>query len=389
MVRASDYRHDELQAALRKALSLVGGLEKFLKPKAKVFVKINHLSPEAPAERGICTNPVFSAEVLRLLKEYGLEITIGDDIQSKGKDGFLITGYRQLSEELGIRLVNLKEYGFKEVKTNGEVLKKAYISPLVLESDFVINLPKLKTHSFTVLTGAVKNMFGVIPHGLRLEYHRRFVRSDIFSQMLVDLFSSARPHLTIMDAIDAMEGEGPSAGRKKRVGVILVSEDAVAVDAVASRIVGLNPLDIMTTFHAHQRGLGTGAIANIEVVGERISDVEIRDFKHSAVAVGFLRRKIPAFLYAYIQSQLVLTPEVARDTCEACLECINICPSHAAKLEHSSVHIDNSLCIHCMCCHEVCRFQAIRLKQKPLGRAVRGLIFLHNKMRRVTAKNQN
>lgn len=387
MVRASDYRCDELQAALRKALSLIGGLEKILKPKAKVFVKINHLSPEAPAERGICTHPVFTGEVLRLLKEYGLEMTIGDDIQSKRKDGFFITGYRQLSKELGVRLVNLKEYGFKEVNSNGEVLKKVYVSPLVLESDFVVNLPKLKTHSFTVLTGAVKNMFGVIPHGLRLEYHRRFVRSDVFSQMLVDLFSCARPHLTIMDAIDAMEGEGPSAGKNKRVGVILASQDAVAVDAVASRIVGFDPLDIMTTFHAHRRGLGTGAIDNIEVVGERVSDVEVSDFKHSAVAVGFLRRKIPAFLYAYIQSQLVLTPEVARDKCEACLECINICPSQAATLEHGSVNIDNNLCIHCMCCHEVCRLQAIRLKQKPLGKVVRGLIFLHNKMRRLSGQN--
>jgi uncharacterized protein (DUF362 family)/Pyruvate/2-oxoacid:ferredoxin oxidoreductase delta subunit len=383
VVRASNYRCDELQPALRRALSLIGGLENILKPKAKVFVKINLLSPESPAERGICTHPAFTAEVLRLLKEFGLEITVGDDIHSKGKDGFLISGYRQLSKELGVRLVNLKEVGFKEVNTNGEVLKKVYISPLVLESDFVINLPKLKTHSFTVLTGAVKNMFGVIPHGLRLDYHRRFVSSDIFCQMLVDLFSCARPHLTIIDAIDAMEGEGPSAGNKKRIGVILASRDAVAVDAVASRIVGFDPLDIMTTFHAHRRGLGTGAVDEIEVIGERISDVEVKGFKHSAVAVGFLRTKIPAFLYAYIQSQLVLTPEVAREKCEACLECINICPSKAATLERGSVNIDNNLCIHCMCCHEVCRFQAIRLKQKPLGRAVRGLIFVHNKLRRL------
>lgn len=379
IVKLAEYKSEEVYEGLKKSLSLLGGLENILKRQSKVFVKINHLSPPSSPDKAIVTHPDFTKEVLRLLMELDLEITVGDDIQSKEKDGFLVSGHRKVCNDLGIRLVNLKEIGFREVNCKGQVLKKVYISPLLLEADFILNLPKLKTHSFTVFTGAAKNMFGIIPYGLRLNYHRQYMRNDVFSQMLVDIFSCAPPHLTIMDGIVAMEGEGPSGGNPKRVGVILASQDAVAVDAVASKIVGFNPMNIYTTNDAHERGLGIGEIEKIEIAGEDIRDVEVRDFKHSAVAIGLMRRKIPSFLYAHIQSQLTLIPEVTMDKCTACMECINICPPGAAKLDGGLAWIDKSLCIHCMCCHEVCRFQAIKLKQRPLGKIFRGVAVFYGK----------
>jgi len=228
-------------------------------------------------------------------------------------------------------------------------------------------------------------MFGIIPYGLRLNYHRQYIRNDVFSQMLVDVFSCVPPHLTIMDGIVAMEGEGPSAGKSRKIGVILASQDAVAVDAVASKIIGFNPMNIFSTQNAHERGLGIGKIENIEITGESIRDVEVRNFKHSAVALGIMRRKIPSFLYAYIQEQLMLTPKVSVKKCTACMECIDICPRGAAKLHNNSARIDKTLCIHCMCCHEVCRFQAIKLKQRPLGKIMRGAAFLYKKVKSLSA----
>jgi len=385
IVKLTGYKSEEVCKALKKSLSLLGGLENIIKPHSKVFVKINHLSPPSAPERSIVTHPGFTKEVLRLLMELNLEITVGDDIQSKEKDGFFVSGYRQACNDLGIRLVNLKETGFREVICKGQILKKVYISPLLLEADFILNLPKLKTHSFTVFTGAVKNMFGIIPYGLRLNYHRQYIRNDVFSQMLVDVFSCVPPHLTIMDGIVAMEGEGPSAGKSRKIGVILASQDAVAVDAVASKIIGFNPMNIFSTQNAHERGLGIGKIENIEITGESIRDVEVRNFKHSAVALGIMRRKIPSFLYAYIQEQLMLTPKVSVKKCTACMECIDICPRGAAKLHNNSARIDKTLCIHCMCCHEVCRFQAIKLKQRPLGKIMRGAAFLYKKVKSLSA----
>lgn len=377
IVKSDDYNSEEIRKGLIKSFSCHGGLENLIRPKSHVFVKINHLSPPSPPEKAIVTHPAFTREVLLLLKQLDVAITVGDDIQSKEEDGFLLSGYRQICNEVGVRLLNLKEAGFKEVSCRGKLLKKVFISPLVLEADFILNLPKLKTHSFTVFTGAVKNMFGVIPHGFRHRYHREFIKNDVFSQMLVDIFSCVPPHLTVMDGIVAMEGEGPSTGNPKNVGVIIASEDAVAVDAVASKITGFNPMNIYSTQDAHERGLGIGRIEDIEIVGENIQDVEVRDFKHSAVAIGLFRRKLPSFLYAYIQNELTLIPEVIAKKCTACLECVDICPRGAAKSEEDFVRIDKSLCIHCMCCHEVCRFQAIKLKQKSIGKLIRGLSFLH------------
>jgi uncharacterized protein (DUF362 family) len=295
VLKATRYDGSELHATLKKSLSNLGGLESIIPPKSKVFVKINHLPPPSRPEKCIVTHPLFTKETLLLLLEHDLDIVVGDDIQSKkkNKDGFDISGYRNMCKELGVKLVNLREFGFREIECNGEVLQKAYISPLLLDADFIVNLPKLKTHSFTVFTGAVKNMFGTIPHGLRLNYHKSYTKNEVFSQMLVDIFSCVPPHLTLMDGILAMEGEGPSAGNPKDVGLIFASRDAVAVDAVSSRIVGFNPLDIYTTLDANERGFGKGDLDEIEIVGEDVRDARVEDFKHSTLAIGLLRRKIP------------------------------------------------------------------------------------------------
>jgi len=381
IVKVKAYEKESLRNALMKSLSFLGGLENIIKTQSRVFVKINHLSPPSPPEKAIVTHPALTREVLLLLKELECKITVGDDIQSKEGDGFLISGYRQLCKELGIQLFNLKEKGFRKVKCDGKILKEAYISPLVLEVDYILNLAKLKTHSFTVFTGAVKNMFGIIPLGLRLHYHRHYIKNEIFSQMLVDIFSCCPPHLTIMDGIIAMEGEGPGAGKPRKVGIILASQDAVALDTVATKIIGFNPFNIYTILHAHDRGLGTGRISEIEIRGMRIQDVRIRDFKHSALAVGLLRKKIPQFLHAYIQDQLTLIPEISEKKCSVCKECVDICPKSATKLARNTVWIDKRACIHCMCCHEVCRFQAIRIKRKPIGKILEKTSNIYKKLK--------
>lgn len=381
VVKLKDYESEAVSSAVRKSIDLLGGMENIFKPRSKIFVKINHLSPSSPPERGICTHPFFTREVLRFLKEFDHKVIVGDDVQSEMKDCFLFTRYRYVCDELDIPLVNLREKGFREVLCKGELLEKTYISPLLLEADYIINLPKLKTHSFTIFTGAVKNMYGVIPCGLRLKYHRQYIKNDVFSQMLVDIFSCVLCRLTIMDAVMAMEGEGPSGGELRNVGVIIAGLDAVAVDAVASKIVGLEPMSVFTTYHAHSRGLGVGRIEDIHVVGEELKAVEVKNFKQSAVALTLFRSRVPSFLYAYFQYQLTLTPEVMKDRCTACEDCINVCPKGAARLEGGLARIDEEMCIHCLCCHEVCRFRAIRLKQLPIGRIMRGIISLSRRLR--------
>ncbi len=371
LVRCASYEAEPLSRGVRQSLDLLGGVGSFLSPGMRVFVKINHLAPHAPPERAICTHPRFVREVVRLLLDYGVGVTVGDDVNFGQGDEFLTTGFRHVCDELGACLVNLRKTGFAEVPLSGAVLKSVFIARPVLEADAVLNLPKLKTHSLTAFTGAVKNMFGVIPYGLRLEYHRRFPRNDVFSQMLVDVFSAAPPTLTIMDAVVGMEGEGPSSGVPKKIGLLVAGGDAVAVDTVALRVTGHHHPAVFTNSAADARGLGNGDLRHIDVVGELLHDSEVKDFCPSSMATGLFRRWLPSFVYGYVSGQLKLTPEIVPEECRECLECITICPAKTIHEIRGKAWVDETRCIHCLCCHEVCIHRAIRLHQRPVGRIVR------------------
>jgi len=370
IVRAHDYDYDEIYAAVGKSIELIGGLTKIVPSGSRVFVKINHLSPPSTAEKGIVTHPVFVEAVLNLLKEVGADITVGDDIQSGSGDGFQVSGFRQMCEKVGVKLTNLKETGFVETVCNGHFLEKVYMSKTLLDADVIINLPKLKTHSLCIFTGGVKNFYGVIPLGLRRRFHAEYIRSEDFSQVLTDIFSVAKPQLTIIDGIIAMEGEGPAAGSLRKLGVILASQDTVAVDAVATKIIGLNPLDIHTTRHSDERGLGIGNLQNIEVVGEEIGSVTVPDFKAPSSAVDTLSRRVPRGLPRFILRQLATKPSVIKRRCTGCSECKKICPVGAISVSDETAKINHSICIQCMCCHEVCRFNAIVLKRSAIGNTI-------------------
>ena len=381
IVRAYDYDSAHLYSAVETSIDLIGGLEAIVKPGSKVFVKINHLSPPSEAEKGIVTHPAFVEAVLELLKRAGAEIIAGDDIDSDAGDGFQISGIRQMCEKAGVRLINLRETGFVETSCKGHFLKKVYMSSTVLEADVIINLPKLKTHSLTVFTGGVKNMFGIIPQGLRTRFHAEYVANEDFGQMLTDVFSVAVPHLTIMDGIIAMEGEGPADGKLRRVGVVLASRDAVALDAVATRIIGGNPLDVYTTRYCDKRGLGVANLGNIEVVGERLEDVVVADFRLPASAFSLLRGRVPGFLRRFLQGQLTVKPWVIERQCTLCLACEKICPSGAITMSDNTAEIDHDVCIGCMCCHEVCRFHAITPRRPLIGRIMYSFANIMTKLR--------
>lgn len=380
IVRAGDYDCAGLDAAVGKSVELVGGLEQVVKPGSRVLVKINHLSPASPAERGIVTHPVFVEAVLKLLARTGARVTVGDDIDSESGDGFQVSGFRQMCERAEVALVNLKEAGFVETGCRGHFLKNVYFSRTVLDADIIVNLPKLKTHSLTVLTGGVKNMYGGIPVGLRTRFHGEYMRREDFGQVLTDIFSAVRPQLTIMDGIVAMEGEGPAAGKLRRLGLVLASRDAVALDAVATRIIGLDPMDILTTRYCDERGLGVGQLQNIEVVGERMEDVAVPDFRLPLSGTAALMGRAPRSLTRSLSGQLSPRPRIVEQRCTGCFECGKICPTGAISASGKTVEIDHGLCIRCMCCHEVCRFDAIAPGWSVVGKALHFVLGMWRKV---------
>ena len=385
IVKVQNYDCDLIYEAVKKAVELIGGLQDVIKPGSRVFVKINHLPPPSPPERGIVTHPVFAEAVVRLLKTFSDNIAVGDDIASQAPDGFSISGFQQMCQGIGVKLVNLREGGFVEVGCNGHFLDKIYLSRIVLDADVIVNLPKLKTHSLTILTGGVKNMYGTIPSGLRTRFHGEYVKTEDFSQVLTDIFSAIRPQLTIMDGIVAMEGEGPASGGLRRLGVVLASQDAVALDAVVAKMVGLNPMDIYTTRYCDERGLGVGKLDNIKVVGERLKSVAVPDFKAPVSATNLVMQRVPGFLPRLVTRQLSVRPRVMESRCTGCSECEKICPSGAISVASKTARINPGLCIQCMCCHEVCRFNAIVPTRSTIGVVVHLFAIIINKLRSLSA----
>jgi uncharacterized protein (DUF362 family)/Pyruvate/2-oxoacid:ferredoxin oxidoreductase delta subunit len=367
IVKVSDYDLAKVYKAVINSINLIGNPDEIIKPHSKVFVKINHLSPPTPAEKGIVTHPVFVEAVLKMLKELDTDITVGDDVSSNTVNSFNISGFQQMCDRSGVKLVNLREGGFTEVDCKGYRLDRIYLSRIALQADVIVNLPKLKTHSLTILTGGVKNMYGMIPSGYRVKFHGEYAKSNDFNQVLVDIYSAIRPTLTIMDAIIAMEGEGPASGKLRRPGVILSSQDAVALDTVAARIIGLNPGSILTTQFCNDRGLGTGTLARIKITGEQIEDVALSDFRSPIAITNMFINTLPAFLPQFFIHRVAVRPYIRKENCTACAECEKICPVGAITIVNNKAAIRKEICISCMCCHEVCRFNAISPKYSLLG----------------------
>jgi uncharacterized protein (DUF362 family)/Pyruvate/2-oxoacid:ferredoxin oxidoreductase delta subunit len=354
-----------LSQKIPESLSLVGGLEQFITPGMKVLLKPNLLSAKEP-HRAITTHPEFIAAVAREVKKLGAHVMVGDSPGGAKRGVKRVwdnTGMSTMAEREGIELVSFEASGVVEFKVNG---KPYYLAKPAVEADFIISLPKLKTHVLTLMTGAVKNMFGLIPGFRKGNYHKEAPKPSDFAQIIVDILSLCPPGLTIMDAIVSMEGDGPSSGKPRQTNLILASTDPVAIDTVACEIMGLNPAKVATITTACDAGLGIGFIEAIEIVGQRLADVKIVDFELTS------NRKlelIPAFLAKMIAPYVWVRPAITADICTKCNTCVNSCPTKALSGSNGEIpRYDYELCINCWCCHELCPSKAVFVDRSWLAR---------------------
>ncbi len=374
--RCDDYELEKVSIAVKRCLSLIGNIETIIKPGMRVLLKLNLLSASLGPERAVNTHPVVIRALVNILKEdYGCDVCIGDSCGSlrtgSTDKAFRVTQIDKIAEDTDAVIVNFDKDEILDItNNNAAILKDFKIAKTVKEVDVVVSVPKLKTHGLTRYTGAIKNMFGAIPANGKKNVHLLAPKNRSMAQALVDVFEMVQPHITIMDAVIGMEGNGPNAGDPRKVGLIIAGFDGVALDAVASTIIGFDPMKVPIIRYAHERKLGTADMSIINISGEDISEVLVADFKKpSSSAQDFASNYIPDFLLAQMfDNSCSSVSSVYEPNCTRCYECIRNCPAKAMSAPDGKVIVDENKCIGCFCCDEVCNYKAIVMKRTFLGR---------------------
>ena len=368
IVQCKDY--DEIENKFAALINLMGGIGRFAKQGDKIVLNVNLLR-EAKPEEAVTTHPSVVAAVGRLAREVGAIPVIADSpgggyrYTRKTLDKIYHTSrMHEAANQAGIT-VNWDTTSRPVSYADGILTKHFDIITPVYEADAVFNLCKMKTHLFTVMTGAIKNIFGVIPGLTKTGYHAKLHDVQRFAGMLLDLSQYISPRLTIMDAVVAMEGDGPGTGDPRQVGLLIGSENPLALDVAATEIMGLHRTENPILMEAERRALGPNRLEDIEVIGADIADVRVPDFKRTRVSAGSLGLdRMPWYqrlLEPMFKDAFTVRPRVIWHRCIACGTCIEGCPMEAIRFVDERASIDDDKCIRCYCCHEICPEEAIGL----------------------------
>jgi len=367
IVRCSDYTLDNVRSRVKKSFAHLGGLERFVKKDQQVLIKPNLLSAKDPS-RAITTHPSLVQAVVEEVQKIGATPILGDSPGGVERGIRRVWENTKMSEVAGstkAKLVAFESEGVYEKRT--ESGKRYFIAKPVVDSDVIISLPKLKTHTLTLMTCAVKNMFGSIPGFRKSEYHRDAPKPGDFAGVIVDIYSLTKPHISLVDAVVCMDGDGPSSGNPKYLGLLLAGIDAVALDMIAAKIMGFKDGEIDITSIAQQRGLGPNSFSQIEILGEKSADIPLAKF---VLPSNRFLKLIPKFLLAPIKPLVWVRPGILDGNCTNCNICVDNCPTNSIKKGEKIPYFDYTNCINCMCCHELCPQKAVFLKKSWIAKKI-------------------
>jgi uncharacterized protein (DUF362 family)/NAD-dependent dihydropyrimidine dehydrogenase PreA subunit len=323
----------------------------------KVLIKPNLLRASEPAE-GIVTNPaVLRAVVEKVETMAPSSLVVGDNPGVFGyganEECFRKTGLMEAAKGHYRNIGNESE----KVDFNPDFMPKVGISRAALEADVIISLPKFKTHGLTVVTGAIKNSYGLLPGAQKARLHKAAGSPERFHEMLVDVFRLRVPDLFVVDAVVGMEGNGPACSDLRRIGLIIASDNAVAMDAVIATMMGCEPGRLRFLQRARELGLGDFDLSRIDILGElkRLPDFKLPPLGGEAIAQNDAVRE-------FMQSRIVLRPQADPERCTSCGTCVEQCPVSALSMPDRLPQVDAETCITCFCCQEICPEKAITLR---------------------------
>ncbi len=363
LVKCTSYDAAQVKDSVVKAFDCLGGVKKFIRPGMKVLIKPNLVMPKKPGEAAT-THPIVVQAICEQVISAGADVLIADSpggFYNRGilKAVYSSCGYTKVAQRTGAKL-NYDTSTYETTCDNGKILRRfTFIHP-VREVDFIVNVPKLKTHGMMLYTGAVKNLFGLIPGALKAEYHFKMNKAEDFSDLLVDICECIKPQLSVMDAVEAMEGKGPTAGNPRQVGLILAGVNPHALDVVAAGLIGLEPEKVFTLASALERNL-IGRLEEIEILGENFNESTVEDFKlpDAFRDIVFFKGKLFRFIYEYLKPR----PVFLLDKCIGCMECVKHCPPKVICFENGKPVPDLKNCIRCFCCQELCPKKAVDIRR--------------------------
>ncbi|MCP4129805.1 MAG: DUF362 domain-containing protein [bacterium] len=328
--------------------------------KKTVFIKPNILGLFLP-ENHATTHPAVIRALVKFFRKAGALVKVGDNsgVGGRGLIQRVIT-MTEIEEASDGAFVDVTKNSI-EVPVQSRFMDSTWVSKDMLESDILINVPKMKTHSLTVVTGAVKNMFGIVAGNHKSRCHAVAAKVDDFGEVLSDIFMIRPPDLSILDAIVAQEGNGPSGGDPKPVGKILASTNAVALDTVMCKIMGFPPDKVHHLVHLKKHGMGSLNYNDIDIIGSVPQDLPfnipaaIQNFKFIGRLVNFI------LFGALLRSKLRLK----KDLCSRCYICVAGCPTEAMTVQDDKYPgIEKKKCIKCLCCNELCPESAWEIRGK-------------------------
>ena len=367
-----DYAPETVRRALETVIAVAGGLD-WVKPGMRIGIKLNLCAAKQP-EAAATTHPVPAAELTRMLTARGAEVVLGD---SPGGP-FVAPLMHRLYETTGMHLCEEaggklnEDFGYTEVACpEGKSLRRFACSDWLRACDAVINFCKLKSHGMMGMTAAVKNLYGAIPGTHKSEYHFQHEDPMRFADMLVDLNECLKPRLCLCDAVEIMEGNGPTMGTPRQLGLLLADTDPYRLDRLCAALLGLKEREIPFLEAAKRRGLLCGEAPEI---AELAAPYALRDFRRSGATASWfarsendrgVRRLLKRGLYVLFRSRPAPGPD-----CTGCGKCAKDCPASAITIVRGRAQIHRRKCIRCFCCQEFCPTGAMRVQRSLAARMI-------------------